>query len=166
MSKASGPRIAIRYCTQCHWLLRAAWMAQELLSTFGTDLGEVSLQPGTGGVFVITYDGEVIWERKTDGGFPDVKQLKQRVRDHLDPDRDLGHLDRLPIDQGVDSSRRWAMVDYRIFTASPLAPYAAKAKTLLMCAKAPNSCCIQLLSLMFLTERENWSHTTSHISHN
>jgi selT/selW/selH-like putative selenoprotein len=52
----------------------------------------------TGGVFVITYDGEVIWERKTDGGFPDVKQLKQRVRDYLDPDRDLGHLDRLPID--------------------------------------------------------------------
>jgi len=94
MTKASGPRIAIRYCTQCHWLLRAAWMAQELLSTFGTDLGEVSLQPGTGGVFVITYDVEVIWERKTDGGFPDVKQLKQRVRDHLDPDRDLGHLDR------------------------------------------------------------------------
>jgi selenoprotein W-related protein len=100
MTKASGPRITIRYCTQCHWLLRAAWMAQELLSTFGTDLGEVSLQPGTGGIFVITYDGEVIWERKTDGGFPDVKQLKQRVRDHLDPDRDLGHLDRLPIDQG------------------------------------------------------------------
>ena len=65
MTKASGPRIAIRYCTQCHWLLRAAWMAQELLSTFGTDLGEVSLQPGTGGVFVITYDGEVIWERKS-----------------------------------------------------------------------------------------------------
>src|SRR5580693_7639864 len=107
MTKASGPRIAIRYCTQCHWLLRAAWMAQELLSTFGTDLGEVSLQPGTGGVFVITYDGEVIWERKTDSGFPDVKQLKQRVRDHLDPDRDLGHLDRLPIDQGDRTSRSW-----------------------------------------------------------
>jgi selenoprotein W-related protein len=49
---------------------------------------------------VITYDGEVIWERKADGGFPDVKQLKQRVRDHLDPDRDLGHLDQLPIDRG------------------------------------------------------------------
>ena len=105
MTKASGPRIAIHYCTQCHWLLRAAWMAQELLSTFGTDLGEVSLQPGTGGVFVITYDGEVIWERKTDGGFPDVKQLKQRVRDHLDPDRDLGHLDRLPTDQGDQTPR-------------------------------------------------------------
>ena len=57
MTETSGPRIAILYCTQCHWLLRAAWMAQELLSTFGTDLGEVSLQPGTGGVFAITYDG-------------------------------------------------------------------------------------------------------------
>ena len=63
--------------------------------------GEVSRQPGTGGVFVITYDGEVIWERKTDGGFPDVKQLKQRVRDDLDPDRDLGHLDRLPTDKAT-----------------------------------------------------------------
>jgi selT/selW/selH-like putative selenoprotein len=51
----------------------------DTLSTFGNDLGEVSLQPGTGGVFVITYDGEVIWERKTDGGFPDVKQLKQVI---------------------------------------------------------------------------------------
>jgi selenoprotein W-related protein len=107
MTKASGPRIAIRYCTQCHSLLRAAWMAQELLSTFGTDLGEVSLQPGTGGIFVITYDGEVIWERKADGGFPDVKQLKQRVRDHLDPDRDLGHLDRLPIDQATGRHDRF-----------------------------------------------------------
>src|SRR4029077_10544582 len=107
MRNASGPRIAIRYCTQCHWLLRAAWMAQELLSTFGTDLGEVSLQPGTGGVFVINYTGEVIWERKTDGGFPDVKQLKQRVRDHLDPDRDLGHLDRLPIDQATGHHDRF-----------------------------------------------------------
>ena len=44
----SPPRIVIAYCTQCQWLLRAAWMAQELLLTFGTDLGEVALSPGTG----------------------------------------------------------------------------------------------------------------------
>ena len=79
------PRIAIRYCTQCRWLLRAAWLAQELLSTFGTELGEVALAPGTGGVFEITYDGETIWERKADGGFPDAKTLKRRLRDRLDP---------------------------------------------------------------------------------
>jgi selenoprotein W-related protein len=41
------PRVAITYCRQCQWLLRAAWMAQELLSTFAEDLGEVALLPGT-----------------------------------------------------------------------------------------------------------------------
>ena len=94
MSTATKPRIAIHYCTQCQWLLRAAWMAQELLSTFGDELGEVSLVPGTGGIFQIDYNGETLWERKRDGGFPDAKILKQRVRDRLDPGRDLGHLDR------------------------------------------------------------------------
>ena len=92
---SSRPRIAITYCTQCHWLLRAAWMAQELLSTFGADLGEVALIPATGGAFSIAVDDTTVWERKRDGGFPDVKTLKQRVRDRLDPDRDLGHIDRI-----------------------------------------------------------------------
>ncbi len=69
-------------------------MAQELLSTFGTDLAEVALVPGTGGVFCIEYEGQTLWDRKTDGGFPDAKTLKQSVRDRLDPGRDLGHIDK------------------------------------------------------------------------
>ena len=88
------PTIAITYCTQCNWLLRSGWMAQELLSTYGVELESVTLVPGTGGIFEIRYDGDLIWERKRDGGFPDVKQLKQMVRDRLDPGRDLGHIDR------------------------------------------------------------------------
>ncbi len=91
---AGKPRIVITYCTQCQWLLRAAWMAQELLSTFTEDLAEVALVPATGGIFTIAYDDEIIWDRKRDGGFPDVKSLKQLVRDRLDPGRDLGHIDR------------------------------------------------------------------------
>ena len=91
---SARPRIEITYCTQCQWLLRAAWMAQELLSTFGADIGEVALVPGTGGVFEITCDGETIWERKRDGGFPEAKVLKRLVRDRVWPDRDLGHSDR------------------------------------------------------------------------
>ncbi|MEU5763436.1 SelT/SelW/SelH family protein [Nocardia sp. NPDC047648] len=87
-------RVAIEYCIQCRWLLRAGWMAQELLSTFATDLDEVALRPGSGGIFRITVDGEQIWERKTDGGFPDIAVLKQRVRDRVAPERDLGHADR------------------------------------------------------------------------
>ena len=83
------PRIVITYCTQCQWLLRAGWMAQELLSSFGADLGEVALVPGTGGVFTITCDGELIWDRKRDGGFPDAAELKRRVRDLVWPEREL-----------------------------------------------------------------------------
>lgn len=94
MSDAARPRVTITYCTQCSWLLRAAWMAQELLSTFGQDLAEVALVPGTGGIFVITLDGRTIWDRKEDGGFPEAKVLKQRVRDVVWPQRDLGHSDR------------------------------------------------------------------------
>lgn len=90
----SKPVLTITYCTQCNWLLRSAWMASEVLSTFSLEMGAVTLVPGTGGIFEIVLDGELIWERKRDGGFPDVKQLKQLVRDRIDPDRDLGHIDR------------------------------------------------------------------------
>jgi selenoprotein W-related protein len=88
------PHLSITYCTQCNWLLRSAWMAQEVLSTFSIEMGDVTLTPGTGGIFEIRLDGELIWERKRDGGFPDIKHLKQMVRDRIDPDRDLGHIDR------------------------------------------------------------------------
>jgi selenoprotein W-related protein len=88
------PRVSIEYCTQCNWMLRAAWMAQELLQTFGQDIGEVALIPGTGGIFIVQSDGAVIWDRKADGGFPEAKILKQRLRDHAWPERRLGHSDR------------------------------------------------------------------------
>lgn len=94
MAGAKKPRVTITYCRQCQWLLRAAWMAQELLASFAEDLEAVTLRPGTGGAFTIAYEGELIWERRRDGGFPDVKTLKQLVRDRLDPARDLGHIDR------------------------------------------------------------------------
>ncbi|WFM72178.1 SelT/SelW/SelH family protein [Halomonas sp. CKK8] len=87
-------RIRIHYCTQCQWLLRSAWYAQELLSTFGEELEEVALVPSHGGHFEILLDEASLWERKRDGGFPDIKALKQAVRDRLAPGRDLGHLDR------------------------------------------------------------------------
>jgi selenoprotein W-related protein len=90
----NSPSVEIRYCTQCRWLLRATWMAQELLTTFDTELGEVSLVPGTGGVFEVRVEGELIWSRKEQGRFPESKELKQLVRDRVAPDRDLGHSDR------------------------------------------------------------------------
>jgi selenoprotein W-related protein len=91
---APRPRIEVEYCTQCRWLLRAAWIAQELLSTFSEDLGEVALIPGRGGVFEVRLGGETLFSRAAEQRFPEAAELKQRVRDKIDPERDLGHVDR------------------------------------------------------------------------
>ncbi|MFM5242659.1 SelT/SelW/SelH family protein [Aeromonas media] len=92
----SKPRIEIRYCTLCRWMLRAAWLAQELLSTFDSDLGEVALVPASKGEFKILVNGIQVWDRVVDEGFPEAKEIKQRVRDLIAPERDLGHADRKP----------------------------------------------------------------------
>jgi selenoprotein W-related protein len=88
------PRLEIEYCSQCRFVLRAAWLAQELLLTFGEDLGEVALVPGHGGVFVVRLDGTELYSRAVTGRFPEAKELKQRVRDRIAPSRHLGHSDR------------------------------------------------------------------------
>ena len=91
---AGQSRVEIRYCTQCRWLLRATWMAQELLTTFEAEIGQLILAPGTGGVFEVRVDGVLVWSRSEQGRFPELKELKQRVRDRIAPGRDLGHSDR------------------------------------------------------------------------
>ncbi|KAK5089298.1 hypothetical protein LTR70_006776 [Exophiala xenobiotica] len=102
------PKVAIRFCVQCKWNLRAAYYAQELLQTFSNTVGEISLIPVTGGIFTITLytkaatSEEVqysvtetqIWDRKQDGGFPETKDLKNRIRNVIDPEKDMGHVDR------------------------------------------------------------------------
>ena len=89
-----APRVEIEYCTQCRWLLRAGWMAQELLTTFPADVGEVALVPGSGGVFEVRVDGETIWSRAAQGGLPELPELKRLVRDRIAPGRHLGHTER------------------------------------------------------------------------
>ena len=92
---ATSPLIEITYCRLCGWGLRAGWMAQELLTTFAEEIGSVVLTPdATGGVFEVRVDGEIVWSRKEQGRFPDIKELKQLVRDRIAPRRSLGHSDR------------------------------------------------------------------------
>jgi selenoprotein W-related protein len=86
--------IDIYYCRQCNWMLRSTWLSQELLHTFSEEISSISLHPDTGGRFEILCNQQVIWERKKEGGFPEAKVLKQRVRDIIAPERDLGHSDR------------------------------------------------------------------------
>lgn len=92
---AVGPQVVtIRYCVDCRWLLRAQWYAGELLQTFEDALDGVTLVPGRGGMFRVEVAGRSVWNRKTDGGFPDVAELKRRVRDVVAPGMSLGHTDR------------------------------------------------------------------------
>ncbi|KAF4495452.1 selT selW selH seleno domain containing protein [Fusarium agapanthi] len=103
------PRVSIQFCTQSlascdEKLTPLTQYAQELLSTFSTGLGEVALQPSTGGTFIVTITHQApgadiastktLWDRREDGGFPETKELKRRVRDVIEPGRDLGHVDR------------------------------------------------------------------------
>ena len=87
-------RVEIKYCTRCRWLLRATWMAQEILVTFDQEITELTLKPGTGGIFEVRANGDLVWSRKTEGRFPEITELKQLIRDRIAPDKDLGHSDR------------------------------------------------------------------------
>lgn len=92
--QSMSPRIEIVYCTQCRWLLRASWMAQELLTTFENEIGEVALLPGTGGILEIKVDETLVFSRKSAGRFPELKELKQLIRDVIAPEKFLGHSDK------------------------------------------------------------------------
>ena len=89
------PVLTIEYCPKCGWLLRAAYMAQEFLTTFADELKSVNLQPSeTAGAYKISINDEIIFDRKEHGGFIDIKELKQLVRDKIAPGKSLGHSDR------------------------------------------------------------------------
>lgn len=88
------PRVSIEYCRQCRFILRATWMAQELLMSFAEEIGELALVPASGGVFEVRVDGECVFSRQVEGRFPESKELKQLIRDRIDPGKDLGHSDR------------------------------------------------------------------------
>ena len=87
-------RVKIVYCTQCGWLPRSVWMAQELLNTFSDSIDELVLVPSKGGIFEIYVNDELTWSREEKNGFPEIKELKKLVRDIIDPDKDLGHTDK------------------------------------------------------------------------
>lgn len=93
--KALKPTVSIEYCPKCGWMLRAAYMAQELLSTFTDEIAGVMLMPAeVGGAYVIRIDEVTVFDRKEKGRFPEIKELKQLVRDVVSPGKSLGHSDK------------------------------------------------------------------------
>ena len=91
----SKNRLEIEYCVKCHFMMRAAWMAQEMLRTFDGDVDEVALLPSkVAGIFQMRANGTLVWDRKSEQAFPESREIKCRIRDIIAPDKDLGHSER------------------------------------------------------------------------
>ncbi|KAJ7608767.1 Rdx family-domain-containing protein [Roridomyces roridus] len=117
-SLTSGPgtsSITIEFCDRCRWLHRASWVQTELLLTFPPPvITSITLVPRnseeTAGRFRVwvqmgagaeELEGEeeakqpkLAWDRKIEAGFPELKVLKQRIRDIIQPGKSLGHSDK------------------------------------------------------------------------
>ncbi|PWN54479.1 hypothetical protein IE53DRAFT_336946 [Violaceomyces palustris] len=113
------PSIVIEFCDRCRWQHRATWVQTELFLTFpsahdpslapskasgGASIKSITLiprtSPDTGGRFRVWLldSSEVaihlLWDRKIKGGFPELKELKQLIRDKIAPTQSLGHSDK------------------------------------------------------------------------
>ena len=84
-------RVEITYCTKCRFMLRASLLAQELLTTFENELTEVALRPGSGGIFEVTVDGEVVVSNRETKRMPEPGDVKRLIRDRVAPGKRIGH---------------------------------------------------------------------------
>jgi selenoprotein W-related protein len=70
-------------------------MAQEVLTTFSEDIGGVLLRPSEiNGRYTVFVEDTILFDRKREGRFPEVKELKQLIRDRVAPEKSLGHSDK------------------------------------------------------------------------
>ena len=72
-------------------MLRAAYLAQELLTTFEKELGEVALVPGSGGIFEVRVDGETLATNRETKRRPEAGEVKRLLRDRIAPGKTIGH---------------------------------------------------------------------------
>ena len=72
-------RIEIEFCMNCKFQGRALWLARELIDARPNIAGEITLVPSSGGVFVVRYDGQTVWDTKEAGRFPEPKEIREAV---------------------------------------------------------------------------------------
>ena len=112
-------QILIEYCSKCRFLMRAAWVAQELLQTFDEHLDQVALVPSNqAGIFEITLNDTLIWNRKMDGNMPDIKKIKQRIRDQIIPEKISGTPTHQKINHHENGDPAFYWTDF--FSSRPL----------------------------------------------
>lgn len=88
--------VTVEYCSKCKFMMRSAWIAQELLQSFEGDIDEAVLKPSEiPGIWRIYANDQQVWDRKTERGLPEMKDLKRRVRDVIAPNKNLGHAENV-----------------------------------------------------------------------
>lgn len=85
----------IRLCPKCKWLFRATWISQELYNLLESDLESIKLVQSDSGVFEVYCKKNIIFSRHVEKVFIDIAIIKQRLRNLIDPERDLGHTDNV-----------------------------------------------------------------------
>ncbi|AFK19106.1 SelT/SelW/SelH family protein [Haloferax mediterranei ATCC 33500] len=75
--------VEIEYCVPCGLLDTAVETQTRLLDEFGQKLDGVTLSPGHGGVFIVTADGETIWDKDAHGAALDLDLIVEAINDRL-----------------------------------------------------------------------------------
>ncbi|MDP9236770.1 MAG: Rdx family protein [Chloroflexota bacterium] len=79
MSDGARHRLEIEFCTQCRFQGRAFWLTRELFDARPDLAEEIVLIPSSGGVFIVRYDGRVVWDYAAAGRFPEPKEVREAV---------------------------------------------------------------------------------------
>ena len=87
---STKPTIRIDCFPTAHSMIRAAPMAHELISTFESELADVTLSSAPDeGTFSIWLDSQALWSRHKNDRFPVIDEIKRLIRDLVAPERDL-----------------------------------------------------------------------------
>ncbi|HLB22958.1 MAG TPA: Rdx family protein [Dehalococcoidia bacterium] len=70
-------RLEIEFCQVCKFGGRAFFLARELFDQRPDLADEIVLVPSSGGAFTVRFDGQVLWDYKLQGGFPDPKEIRE-----------------------------------------------------------------------------------------
>lgn len=62
---------------------RAVSLTDQLLTHFGTKIGEFTLIPSSGGVFEVTIDGDLIYSKKALGRFPEDGEVLDLLKGRI-----------------------------------------------------------------------------------
>jgi len=80
----SSLAISIEYCVPWNYTARAAWTAQELLGSFADNTASFTLIPGNSGAFEVKVDGDLVFSKKAEGRYPEIRELQQAIGDIVD----------------------------------------------------------------------------------